>query len=223
MDNFLKENERLDDLQFNNLYIIQNKNGYCFTSDAVKLANFATVKNNGIVVDLCSGSGVVGILVHAKNRVKKTYFVEIQEGLAEMCKRSIELNKLEDQMEVLCMDLKNADKSLGIEFADTIVCNPPYFKKNDKTLIKEDREKAIARHELTTNLEEIVRVASRLIKYGGKFYLLNREERLVEIIQVLKKYNFEPKVLKVEKNRGSNLILIGSVSHGNSGIKIIVD
>ena len=223
MDKFLKDNERLDDLQFNNLYIIQNKKGYCFTSDAVKLANFALVKNNGVVVDLCSGSGVVGILVYAKNRVKKTYFVELQENLAEMCSRSIELNKLEDKMEVLCCDLKDAHKTLGVEMADTIVCNPPYFKQNDKTLIKDCQEKAIARHELKTNLEEIVKEASKLIKYGGKFYLVNREERLVEVIETLKKYNFEPKILKVEKNKGSNLILVGSVFHGNSGIKIIVD
>ena len=219
----LKTDERLDDLQFNNLYIIQNKKGYCFTSDAVKLANFAIVKNNGTVVDLCSGSGVVGILVHAKNKVKKTYFVELQENLADMCTRSIELNNLSDQMQVLCMDLKDAHKTLGVEIADTIVCNPPYFKKNEKSLIKDCKEKAIARHELTTSLEEIIKEASKLIKYGGKFYLANREERLVEVIEKLKKYNFEPKILKVEKNKGSNLILVGSVYHGKSGIKIVVD
>lgn len=219
----LKDNERLDDLQINNLYIIQNSNGYCFTSDAVRLANFATVKNGGVVVDLCSGSGVVGILVSAKNRVKKTYFVELQENLADMCRRTIKYNHLENDMEVLTGDLKHAYRNLGEGFADTIVCNPPYFKKNEKTLVNESTEKAIARHEISTNLDEIVESASRLIKYGGKFYIVNKEDRLVEVFLSLKKYNFEPKILKIEKAKGSNIILVGAVYKGKSGIKIIVE
>ena len=223
MTDFLKQDERLDDLQVNNLYIIQNEKGYCFTSDAVKLANFATVKKGGVVVDLCSGSGVVGILVHAKNQVGKTYFVELQERLANMCKRTIDMNNLGDQMQVFTGDLKDAYKSLGEGIADTIVCNPPYFKKNKRSLINESREKALARHEISTNLDEIVESASRLIKYGGKFFIANKEDRLVEVFETFKKYNFEPKELKIEKAKGSNIIFVEAVFNGNCGIKIIVD
>jgi len=223
MKEFLNDGERLDDLQYENLFIIQNPKGYCFRSDAVKLANFATCKKNGILVDLCSGSGVVGILTHAKNKVGKTYFVELQQSLADMCLRTIKMNNLTEKMEVINADLKNAYKYIGLSVVDTIVCNPPYFKKNDKSLISEDAEKAIARHELTTNLDEIVESASKLIKFGGKFYIANKEDRLVEIFQILKKYNFEPKILKIEKAKGSNIILVGAVYKGKSGIKIIVD
>ena len=126
MNNLLKENERLDDLELDNLMIIQDKNGYKFSTDSVILANFAKGKPGDVCVDLCSGGGVVAILFSYKNKIKKMYAVEIQEKQAEMSKRSIEYNNL--KIEVINDDLKNLKKILGSEFADVITVNPPYNK-----------------------------------------------------------------------------------------------
>ena len=131
----MKNNERLDDLQFNNLFIIQSDDEYSFTSDAVELANFVHVSNYGRVVDLCSGSGVIGILVNGKNKVKDVTLVEIQENLADMSRRSIEYNKLEN-FKVINKPLQNIHKEIGTTF-DVVVCNPPYGELINKINLKE--------------------------------------------------------------------------------------
>lgn len=216
----LKTNERLDDLQFNNLFIIQNKNGYCFTSDAVALANFVKVKSGGTVVDLCSGSGVIGILVQAKNKVSKTILVELQSSLADMAKRSVEYNNLEN-VEVINAPLQNISKDIGNNCYDVVVCNPPYKQNGTAKLINENEEIAIARHELKVTLEEIVKEASLLLKFGGEFYIVNKEERLVDMCLTLRKYNLEPKELKIlPSSKGANVVMIKAKKGGKNGIKI---
>lgn len=215
----LKSNERLDDLQFNNLYIIQDKTGYCFSSDAVALANFVTVKQNGKVVDLCSGSGIIGILVQAKNKVSQTVLVEIQKNLADMSRRSIEYNKL-DNIEVINKPLQDIHKEIGT-FYDVVVCNPPYKKMGTAKLINESETIAIARHELTVTLEEIIKEASKLLTFGGDFYICNKEERLTDMLVYLRQYNLEPKVLKIlPSTKGANVVMIKAKKGGKSGIKI---
>ena len=216
----IKENERLDDLQFNNLFIIQDTKGYCFTSDAVALANFVKVKSGGKLVDLCSGSGVIGILASAKNKVSKTILVEIQECLADMSKRSIEYNGL-DTIEVVNAPLQNVSKTIGVGVYDTVVCNPPYKKCGTAKLLNENESIAIARHELTVTLEEIVKEASVLLKFGGEFYIINKEERLTDMMVLLRKYHLEPKVLKVlPSTKGANVVMLKAKKGGKSGIEI---
>ena len=216
----LNSNERLDDLQFNNLYIIQNSKDYCFTSDAIALANFVKVKSGGSVVDLCSGSGVIGILIQAKNKVKKTILVELQSTLADMCKRSIEYNNLED-IEVINSKLQGIHKTIGSGLYDVVVCNPPYKKVGTAKLINEKESIAIARHEITVSLEEIIAEASRLLKFGGDFYIVNKEERLTDMIVYLRQYKLEPKVLKIlYSENGASTILIKAKKGGKSGIEI---
>lgn len=216
----LKNNERLDDLQFNNLYIIQNKLEYCFTSDAVKLANFVKVKNNGSVVDLCSGSGVIGILVQAKNNVSKTILVELQEYLADMSKRSIEYNALQN-IQVVNQPLQNIHKVIGDNCYDVVICNPPYKKAGTTRLINIKESIAIARHELTVELEDIIKEASMLLKFGGNFYTINKEERLTDIMVLLRKYKLEPKELVIiSSEKGANIVMLKAKKGGKSGITI---
>lgn len=216
----LKPNERLDDLQFNNLFIIQNPNLYCFTSDAVELCNFIKCGAKDRIVDLCSGSGVIGILAQAKTKAKQVYLVELQEELASMSKRSVDYNKLTN-VEVINAPLQNIHKQIGDGF-EVVVCNPPY-KINNGGEISEKREIAICKHEITVTLEEIVCEASKLLKFGGKFYTVNKEERLTDLFCLMRKYGIEPKVLKMRKStKGANIILVEGKKGAKSGLKIQV-
>lgn len=219
----LKTNERLDDLQFNNLFIIQDKDGYCFSSDAVNLANFVHVSNYGRVVDLCSGSGVIGILVNAKNKVKDVTLVEIQENLADMSKRSIKYNKIQN-ISVVNSKLQGVSKIIGEGVFDVVTCNPPYKKQGTASKLSENDSVAICKHEILVTLEEIILETSKLLKFGGYFYVVNKEERLTDIICLCRKYNLEPKELKVIKSlSGANIVIIKAKKGGKSGLKITLD
>lgn len=219
----LKPNERLDDLQFNNLFIVQDKTGYCFTSDAVALANFVKLKSKGTIVDLCSGSGVVGILAHFKNKASKTVLVEIQESMAEMSERTIKYNDIQN-IEVVNRKLQGISQLLGIGKFDAVVCNPPYKKSGTASLLNENESIAICRHEITVTLEEIILEASKLLKFGGDFYIVNKEERLTDMIVFMRKYGLEPKILRIlPSKKGANIIMLKAKKGGNSGISISLD
>ena len=216
----LKENERLDDLQLNNLYIIQNKDEYTFTSDAVSLANFVHVSNYGRVVDLCSGSGVIGILVAAKNKVKDVTLVEIQDVLADMSRRTLEYNGI-DNIQVVNKPLQNIHKEIGCGLYDVVTCNPPYQKVKSNTVLNEKSSIAIARHEVKVTLEEIIKEASLLLKFGGDFYIVNQETRLADMIVYMRKYGLEPKELRlIEENRKGKIIMLKAKKGGKSGMII---
>lgn len=216
----LLENERLDDLQLNGMCIIQNKSEYCFTSDAVALANFVHVSNNGRVVDLCSGSGVIGILISAKNMVQDVTLVEIQEYLADMSRRSIEYNKIKN-ISVVNSRLQGVSDTLGKGTFDCVVCNPPYKTTGSASKLSGKESIAICKHEITVTLEEIINEASALLKFGGNFYTVNKEERLTDLICLCRKYKLEPKELKILKSsKGANIVLLKCKKGGKSGLKI---
>ena len=215
----LKKTERLDDLQFNNLHIIQDKNGYLFTSDAVALANYVKPCINANVVELCSGSGVISILVNAKNKVNTIKMVEIQECMADMSRRSLEYNKITN-IEVVNDKLQDIHKTLGSGY-DVVVCNPPYKEKGTTHKLNENDVVAIAKHEICVTLEEIILEASKLLKFGGDFYLINKDERLVDMLTYLRAYNLEPKELVILPSKsGANVVMIKAKKGGKSGIKI---
>lgn len=219
MQNLIKNNERLDDLQCNGLYIIQNPDKYCFTSDAVALANFAKVKSGGSLVDLCSGSGVIGILMGAKNKISSVHLVEIQEYMADMSSRSVLYNGLDNYFVHNC-PLQGIHKVIGSSF-DTVVCNPPYKKENSTNILNQDESIAIARHEITVTLAEIIKEASALLKFGGEFYIVNKEERLTDIMCLLRENHLEPKELKIlVGGKSANRVMIKAKKGGKSGIKI---
>ena len=219
-NSLLKENETLDDLEFNGLKLIQNKFGYKFSTDSVLLANFGKAKRNDVYVDLCSGSSVVAILFLCKNNIQKAFAVEIQSKLAEMAERSIKFNGLEDRLKVVYDDLKNAVKIFGSESIDVITVNPPY---NEVGETSDSDEIATATHEIKTNLATIVEVSAKILKFGGKLFMVHRCDRLASIIYELKKNMLEPKVLRVvypKKDKAPNLVLIEAKKGAKAGLII---
>ena len=217
----LKKGERIDDLELDGLKIIQRDVGYKFSTDSVLLSNFGKARPFEKYVDLCSGSGVVAILFSYKNKIEKAYAIEIQENLADMAKRSIKLNHLDNKIEVICADLKDGVKIFGHETIDTITVNPPYNKVGE---ISEDAEIAIATHEIKLKLDELILVSSKLLKYGGKLFIVYRADRIADLICELKKNNLEPKVIEFvypNNKKEANLVLIEAKKGAKSGAKIL--
>lgn len=190
----LRNGERLDDLDYKGMYIISHKDKYCFTSDAVMLANLVTAGCRDTVVDLCTGGGIIALLIAAKTSVKKVIGVEIQHDMADMASRSVTLNNLYDRVEILNADVIGISRILSHGSADIVVCNPPYYKINEGAA-RLNECIAIARHEILLPLEDMIKSASELVKYGGAFYMVHKSERLAEAIVLLCKYNLEPKIL----------------------------
>lgn len=223
MDVELKENERIDDLEFKGLKIIQNEKGFCFGMDSVLLSDFAkNMKNNSTVLDLGTGTGIIPILLCGKTNLKKVVGIEIQQDVANMAKRSSQLNNLQDRFEVVntnIIDLKNIYEKQSF---DVIVTNPPY-KKENTGITNENEAKLISRHEITANLEDFISISKDLLKDKGEFYMVHRPERLVDILSLMRKYKIEPKILKFvspNKNKEPNLILIKGIKNANSFLKI---
>ena len=176
----LKENERIDDLELNNLKIIQNKNGFCFGMDSVLLSDFAkNVKSNAKVIDLGTGTGILPILLSAKTKVSKIVGIEIQKEVANMASRSVLLNNLQDKIEIVCEDIKNLKNIYETNFFDAVVTNPPYKTKGTGG-INEFEAKLISRHEITANLEDFISISSYLLKDQSSIYMVHRPERLVQ-------------------------------------------
>ena len=202
--------ERLDDLQCNGLYLIQDPDKFCFGIDAVLLSNFVKVKKNGHVVDLCTGSGIVPILLSAKTSAKKITGIEIQSDIADMARRSVSYNKLDEKIDIINDDISNALKYINNCSVDSVCVNPPYMK--DTTAIKNpDLPMAIARHELLTDLGTVINIASKLLKESGKFFMVHRPSRLSERFTSMRQNRIEPKRLRfihpyIESK--ANLVLI---------------
>lgn len=218
----IKENERIDDLQFNNLKIIQNPKWFCFGIDAVLLSNFTKVKRNAAVVDLGTGTGIIPILVAGKSSAKKIYGVEIQEDVAEMASRSVLLNNLEDRVEIVNEDLNNITKVLGKGNFDVVTSNPPYMHPNG--IINQSDKKAISRHEIKCSLEDVIRTAADLLKPNGKFFMVNRPLRLVDMMYYGRMYKMEPKFIRFvhsKAGKAPNLVLVEYIKMAKAEVKIL--
>jgi tRNA1Val (adenine37-N6)-methyltransferase len=218
----LKDNERIDDLQRNGYQIIQKQNGFCFGMDAVLLSGFAQVKPGERAVDLGTGTGIIPILLEAKYDGIHYIGLEIQEEVADMARRSVVLNHLENKVSIVTGDIKEASRLFGAASFDVVTSNPPYM--NDAHGLKNpDLPKAIARHEVLCSLDDVTREAARLLKPGGRFYMVHRPHRLIEIVTALKGYGLEPKRMKMVHpfvDREANMVLIEAVRGGKSMIKV---
>lgn len=218
----LLQGERIDDLERNGYKIIQNKEKFCFGMDAVLLSGFAVVKPGEKVLDLGTGTGIIPILLEAKTEGEHFTGLEIQEESANMAERSVCLNKLEDKVDIVCGDIKEASKIFGKASFDVVTTNPPYM--NDMHGIKNpDMPKAIARHEVLCSLEDVVREGAAVLKPSGRMYMVHRPHRLVEIIEMLKKYKLEPKRIKFVHpfvESPANMVLIEALKGGKSMVKI---
>lgn len=218
----LMDNERLDDLQRNNLKIIQKTDGFCFGMDAVLLSGFAAARAGERVLDLGTGTGIIPLLLSAKTEGEHFTGLEIQESIAEMAKRSVALNHLEDKIEIVNGDIKEASRIFGAASFDVVTTNPPYM--NDAHGLKNPTEvKAISRHEVLCTLEDVVREGTRVLKPGGRMYMVHRPHRLIEIISTMTKYRLEPKRMKMVhpfKDKEANMVLIEAVRGGGSWLKV---
>lgn len=219
----LKENERIDDLEFKGLKIIQNKNGFCFGIDSILLSDFAKeIPNNSKVLDLGTGTGIISILLCEKTKLSKIIGVEVQEEVYNLAKRNIKLNKLEKKFEVINENIKNLEKIFEKNSIDAIVTNPPY-KKENTGLKNENKLKLISRHEIEADLNDFISISSKLLKNNGAFYMVHRPERLADIIDILRKNKLEPKILQIiypKINKAPTMILIKAVKNAKPFLKI---
>lgn len=214
----LCEGERLDDLQREGLYIIQNPSWFCFGMDAVLLTSFAEVKEGQRCLDLGCGNGVIPLLLSAKTG--GTFFagLEIQEDVAEMAGRSVRLNHLEDKVSIIQGDIKEATSFFGAASFDVVTANPPYLI-HEHGLVNEADHKAIARHELACTLADVVGNAAKLLKPGGHFYMVHRPFRLAEMIHQMVTCHLEPKRMRLVYpyvDKEPNMVLIEGVRGGRS-------
>lgn len=223
MEVFLKDNERINDLQLNNLKIIQNKDGFCFGIDAVLLSDFAKdIRNNSKVLDLGTGTGILGILLCGKTKLAKIYGIDIQENVCDMASRSVKLNNLQDKFEIINKNIKDLKDVFAEASFDAIVSNPPY-KKDNSGLKNESETKLISRHEITASLEDFIIISSKLLKNNGSIYMVHRPERLSDLFYLLKKYNLEPKKLRIVHsytNSKPKLILVKATKNAKSFLNI---
>lgn len=218
----LKDNERIDELQRNGYQIIQHTGKFCFGMDAVLLSGYVKVKPNGKVLDLGTGTGIIPILIKAKTKAGHITGLEIQEESADMARRSVQLNHLQDSIAIVTGDIKEAGSLLGAASFDVVTCNPPYMIGNHG-IVNPDGPKAIARHEILCNLEDVIRETSILLKPGGNFYMVHRPFRLTEIMVKLQQYGLEPKRMRLVYpyvNKEPNMVLIEAKKGGKSRITI---
>lgn len=218
----LKENERIDDLEFKKLKVIQNKEGFCFGIDAVLLSDFAkNIKNNAKVLDLGTGTGIISILLCGKTNLSKIIGVEVQEEVADMAKRNVRLNNLENKFEIINENITNLEKIYERNSFDVIVTNPPY-KKENTGIVNEEKKKLISRHEILAKLEDYIKISNKLLKDKGEFYMVHRPERLVDIITYMRQYKIEPKEIRFvcsHENEPPKLVLIKGIKSGKPFLK----
>ncbi len=218
----LQPDERIDELHRNGYQIIQNVKKFCFGMDAVLLSGFAKVKPGENVLDLGTGTGIIPILLEAKTEGKHFTGLEIQEESADMAGRSVALNRLLDKINIVTGDIKEASKIFGAASFDVVTSNPPYMNDNHG-ITNPELPKAIARHEILCTLEDVIREAARVLRPGGRFYMVHRPFRLVEIINTLSAYKLEPKRMKFVhpfQDKEPNMVLIESIKGGGSMIKV---
>lgn len=223
--------KRLDDLNLNGLKLYQETDYFCFGIDSVLIANFvnSNSKNNNIV-DLCSGSGVIPLIISAKKKYNKVFAVELQKEMYNLLEENIQINKLSDKIIGINEDIKNISKIqdkvreiVGNKLADIIVCNPPYKKQG--TGINNDNEiKYIARHEVKCNIEDVFNTSSKLLKSKGKLYIVHKPDRLVDLFEIARKYNLEAKKIRFVHptcSKAPTIVLIEYIKNGGNELKIL--
>lgn len=218
----LKAGERIDELQRNGYQIIQNENGFCFGMDAVLLSGFAKVKRGENALDLGTGTGIIPILLEAKTEGRHFTGLEIQETSADMAQRSVCLNDLNEKVEIVRGDIKEAADLFGKASFDVVTSNPPYMT-GQHGLVNPDMPKAVARHEILCTLEDVIGQASALLKENGRFYMVHRPFRLAEIMVTMSRYRLEPKRMKLVYpfvDKEPNMVLIEGLKGGRPRVTV---
>ncbi len=213
---------RLDDLEYNNLKLWQDVDGYCFTSDAVLLANHVRATKRDIVVDFGCGNGVIAILVAGKTTAQKVVGVEKQEDAYLLAMKNVEFNNLQDRVQIVHADINDTDSILGKESVSVVVCNPPYFaeQSGQKRLTESI---ALARHESSCTLDGIVRQASQILQFGGKFFMIHKTERMAEVLASMVENQLSPKKMTLvypKADKRPDTFIIEGKKGGQSGMVV---
>ena len=208
--------EKIENLDYG-LKIYQNSDLYTFTSDSILLAKFVKVKKNDVIIDLGTGSGVIALYLAKRNEINKVYGIEIQQELAEMAKKSVLLNKLSDKIEIINKNMLDVNLK-----ANVIVSNPPYKKCNSVANVNKSR--AIARHEIEINLENLLKTVNKLLQPNGKFYICYDADRSAELLYKLKNYKLEPKSMfftYASLNKKASIVFVEAVKGAGEQIKVL--
>ncbi len=215
-------NERIDDLQCKGYRIIQKPEGFCFGMDAVLLSDFARVKDGQKVLDLCSGTGIIPILLAAKTNGDNFTGLEIQADYADMANRSSELNEMQDRVKIVTGDVREIKELFVAESFDVVTTNPPYMI-GSHGITNPYEAKNVARHEILCDLEDVVKAAAYALKQNGRFYMVHKPFRLAEIMSVMMKYKIEPKRMRMVQpfiDKEPNMVLIEGLKGGKSRITV---
>lgn len=215
--------ERVDDLQTNGYRIIQHPRRFCFGIDAVCLSNFAAVRKGETVLDLCTGSGVIPILLCAKTAGRHFTGLELQPESVDRARRSVLLNQLEARIRIDEGDIKQAAALYGPAAFDVITVNPPYMNHGGG-ILNADESQAIARHEITCTLTDVISMSARLLKTGGRLYMVHRPHRLADVLCTLRAYKLEPKRLQMVQageNKPPSLFMVEAASDSRPWLKVL--
>lgn len=213
----LSDGERLDDLEYKRLKIIQREGLYHFTSDSVLLANLVKVYKGAKVLDLGTGSGIIAILIAAKTEAASVTGIEIQEEMADMASRSVEYNGLSDRVKILKLDIKDAASYFGGESFDIVVVNPPYGRLNSGDTA-DSLNIRISKTELKITLQEIILNAAKLLRFGGRFYIVHKAERLAETVSLMDRHNLTvKKITNIQPKAGKSVDTV--IIEGKKGAK----
>lgn len=222
-DTFLKAGERLDDLQLSGYEIIQDPERFCFGVDAVLLTDFVKVKPGERVLDLGTGTGVIPILLEAKTKGEHFTGLEIQEESADMARRSVLHNRISEKVDIVTGDIKEAAEIFKTASFDVITTNPPYMR-GQHGLENINDARTIARHEVLCTLEDILRESAKILPESkGRFYMIHKPFRLVEILNMMCQYKIEPKRLKFVHpyvDKEPTMVLIEGMKGGKSRVTI---
>ncbi len=218
----INNNEKIEELGDKRLKIIQASDSYRFSVDSILLLNFIRIKNYEKIIDLGTGSGIIPLLLFGKRKGLSIYGVEIQRDLADMARRSVDLNKLQNGINIIQEDFRNLKNIFKNQQFDVAVSNPPYISLGHGK-INPLSSRAIARHEIKGDIEDIISVSNYLLKNKGRIYLIYRSAKLIKLVIALKKYGIEPKVIKFIHPRpgeNANLVLLEGIKSGKEELKI---
>lgn len=211
-------------LGYENLKIYQNSNMFKFSLDSVLLANFVTInQNTKKILDIGTGNAIIPLILSTKTKSKITG-IEIQKEVSSLAYKSVKINNLENQIDIINKDINEYVNEIETEMYDIITCNPPFFKLNEKSILNESKYRQIARHEIKLKLENIIKISKKLLKNNGRLALVHRPERLIELIKLMKENNIEPKkicFIHPKENKEANMLLIEGIKNGKPGITVL--
>lgn len=216
--------ERIDFIPRTDLKIVQSDLLFPFSIDSVLLAHFAYVPiQRGLLADLCTGNGIIPLLLSQRSKAA-IVGIELQQEVARLAERGIQINHLEERIDIYCGDAKTLSERIGRHQCDVVTCNPPYFSREAARDVKMNPHLAIARHELMINLEDVVQTAALLLRQNGKLALVHRPQRLAEILAVMSRERIEPKRLQFvhpRPGKAANMVLVEGAKDGKPGLNVL--